>query len=176
MSAMCYMCAKPERYGPPRPLEGSERLFHFQGSDNWNAGQCFAQPILSIPVATTTRDATGRWATVKSTCGFCGNQVEHVCTAFLKEAPPADAAKGGPPCNHERETGKKVIGCLDCYPPCPVTDGAGARSLARRILDYLDTTRPHITSPEWNNINVTATGKMVIEDGVATIIASALPP
>lgn len=50
-AAMCYMCANPDRYKPAQPIEGSQRLFHFQGSDNWNAGQCFAQPLDAIPVA-----------------------------------------------------------------------------------------------------------------------------
>jgi hypothetical protein len=29
-----------------------------------------------------------------------------------------------PPCNHERETGKKVFGCFDCFPPTEATQEA----------------------------------------------------
>ena len=48
VTATCYMCANPERYGPPEAVEGSLRLFHFQGPNKWNAGQCAAQPILEV--------------------------------------------------------------------------------------------------------------------------------
>lgn len=48
IAAMCYMCANPERYKSAEKIEGSLRLFHFVGSDNWNAGQCWAQPLLDF--------------------------------------------------------------------------------------------------------------------------------
>jgi hypothetical protein len=69
MRAMCFMCAKPERYGPPQETEGSKRLFHFQIADGWNAGQCFAQPILNIPVAATNRDAGEGRPNIICLCG-----------------------------------------------------------------------------------------------------------
>lgn len=46
-------------------------------------------------VATTgVGEGTERWATVKSTCNFCGQNVKHVCTAFLKDDTPATVAEG----------------------------------------------------------------------------------
>src|SRR5690348_13050360 len=49
VAAVCSRCANPDRYGPAVPIEGSQRLFHFQIADNWNAGQCSAQAIKQIP-------------------------------------------------------------------------------------------------------------------------------
>src|ERR1051326_6581401 len=49
MVAVCSRCARPERYRPAEPMEGSERLWHFQGTDNWNAGQCDAAAIIRLP-------------------------------------------------------------------------------------------------------------------------------
>jgi hypothetical protein len=54
MRAVCSRCANPDRYGPPVPIEGSQRLFHFQVADNWNTGQCNAQAIKQLPAATPT--------------------------------------------------------------------------------------------------------------------------
>lgn len=53
MRAICSRCANPDRYSPPVPVEGSQRLFHFQIADNWNAGQCDAQAIKELSSLTT---------------------------------------------------------------------------------------------------------------------------
>lgn len=53
MRAVCARCANPQRYEPAQPIEGSERLFHFQIADGWNAGQCDAQAIKELPGAAT---------------------------------------------------------------------------------------------------------------------------
>lgn len=58
-AAMCNMCANQDRYKPAEPLEGSMRLFHFQRSDNWNAGQCVAQAIDSVPAAPVEQSEIG---------------------------------------------------------------------------------------------------------------------
>lgn len=41
----------------------------------------------SAPAVPAAPSAT--WATVNSTCRFCGREVSHVCTAFLKDAAPS---------------------------------------------------------------------------------------
>lgn len=45
VSAVCYMCARPDYYGPPVKIEGSVRLWHYQLSDGWLHGECLARPI-----------------------------------------------------------------------------------------------------------------------------------
>jgi len=46
VSAVCYMCARPDYYGPPTKIEGGQRLWHYQLSDEWLHGECLARPIL----------------------------------------------------------------------------------------------------------------------------------
>lgn len=39
---------------------------------------------------TPAEPPSNTWATIKQTCGFCRQRIEHVCTAFLKDAAPAE--------------------------------------------------------------------------------------
>lgn len=109
MRATCYMCAKPERYGPPKPLEGSERLFHFQGADNWNAGQCFAQPLLNIPVAATGAGDDEQ----RDVCWHCKVVLSGVSKPRCEDCPDE--------CDVE---GREADGCADAAdPPAPAAEG-----------------------------------------------------
>jgi hypothetical protein len=65
-----------------------------------------------------------------------------------------------------------------CKPGTATNSAAveAARLAAREIFRYLETARPHPTSPEWNSMNVTATGKTVLEDAVVAIISHHFPP
>lgn len=54
------------------------------------------EPCCHFVAATGAGEGEQRWATVKSTCGFCGQKVKHVCTAFLKDSPPAPVAEEEP--------------------------------------------------------------------------------
>lgn len=42
--------------------------------------------IITRHLPATPAEGSDTWATIKQPCGFCGQQVEHVCTAFLKDA------------------------------------------------------------------------------------------
>lgn len=105
-----------------------------------------------------------RWATVKSTCSFCGQYVTHVCTAFLKDAPASDCAIG--------------CGCPDDpwnQPNSTTTPGKTTMSVAQyqaaiRIIDLLDGWREKDTwVSEWDT-------KEEMTEVVAAIISRHFPP
>lgn len=54
--------------------------------DEYEHGAASVEPEIAAIITRHLAAGAGTWATIKQTCGFCGQRVEHVCTAFLKGA------------------------------------------------------------------------------------------
>jgi hypothetical protein len=129
---VCRYCFSTESAAPPAKVaEGEPQSLCDHSVERLPSGECVVCGITPPKVAASSERCTCDCPlSTHLTTGecprchtFCG-PVSTVLGASDLAAWAAPTTAPAPPCNHERETGKKVIGCFDCYPPGSTSEAA----------------------------------------------------